>query len=391
MSTTTTDATIPPAHEAPARPARSEAQRLASIANGRKSGGPREGRIISRLNATRHGLAARSPETMPPKLAAECRRLEGVYAEAFRPRTDRDRHLVRQAGHAAARRDWIERILMARADERRAHAVERWQAERRTMVAALRLKLATDPAAAVEGLRQTSDGCASLGDGWIALREALDTEGGWTADRLIAARRLLGVADDRPDPDRYESPFEHDVVLLGRFLLLGPDGAAPEGEQADDDRRELRACLDEIIRELTARCDDLAARHDAASIASAPVLAELDLSPEGRLLHRYLAAAVREENRALAELRAGRGEGSPSARTPSPVRSSAPSYGSASPRRSEPEILPPSRFELPNEPDDPGSDPIDNMDLDELMALVQAQADALHAAEPPSGAPDGPA
>ena len=67
---------------------RSEAQRAASRANGRRSSGPKstEGKSRSRRNALRHGLRATSLELLPPKAGLPAATMVEAVREKLTPR-----------------------------------------------------------------------------------------------------------------------------------------------------------------------------------------------------------------------------------------------------------------------------------------------------------------
>ena len=150
----------------------SEARLQANRANALKSTGPRseEGKAVSRLNSTTHGLTATTvalasydPDLVMQRLAA--------WNEIRRPVTSHERWLVEQMALATIRIDQSrleEDCLRTQTSQRAATC---WDEDRQVDAEELAGKLARNPSLIVAKLRGTLHGSIWLRDRWESLEE----------------------------------------------------------------------------------------------------------------------------------------------------------------------------------------------------------------------------
>jgi hypothetical protein len=344
--------------------ARTEAQREASRANGRKSRGPitADGKRQSRRNGLRDGAFAEAvlPDDFDARLAA----MVAAFERRHRPRDDYERELVRTAALAQVKLDHLQRAELLEDAHRVRHAVRAWDEARDKEVDRLTDLLDADPAGAVEGLARTAEGCDRMGDLWQSLADRLAESGRWTAAESRLALGLMGLSRP-PRPD-----LDPDLARVWRHARALRVLADPEAEAArrgksveavtaglpgrDEALALVSGFVAEQVAKLAALGDELWERFDRPDRAAAPGLALFDRSDDGRRLRRALAESERLRRRALAELARLRAE-APAVPAPAPSTEPEPSTEPPrpepapfrSPARSEPEPIPAPRPPIP--------------------------------------------
>jgi hypothetical protein len=291
----------------------SEAQREAARRNGAKGRGPKTeaGKRASARNATKHGLSGSGlflPEGMEAEVVAEYE----IYSREFRPVEYYETRLVEQAALAQVRKNRLFRAELLWTADRARMAVERHDEQRAAEVRELVGLLAEEPAAALEGLRRSTEGCDWLADTWDDLGAELERARFWDEERARLALNLMG---HRRPPDATRDPEAARVWRLLYALRVHADprslakelGRTPEELLAGLPPRaealaELRSHVAETIRALEARAAELWERRDRPRREAASDLALFDPGPEFARLMRYLSDAERLQRRALAEL-----------------------------------------------------------------------------------------
>ena len=259
----------------------SEARLNATRANALKSTGPRteEGKAVSRLNSTTHGLtgtgialASYDPDLVAQRVAA--------WSAMRRPVTLHEKWLVEQLALATIRIDHCrleEDCLRTLTSQRAANF---WDEERQVDAEELAGKLSRNPALIVAKLRRTLHGSFWLRERWESLEEAA-MEGVWDEKQRALALDMLGVS----------------IEFRGSSKRLL--GGAPDGEsQAMIARRE--------IERIDASFENGLAYIDEREQKMAEEGVSLSVSAPARLLRRYEAEAWKRYRWADQELKAGR-------------------------------------------------------------------------------------
>ena len=258
----------------------SEARLNANRANALKSTGPRsaEGKAVSRLNSTTHGLtgtgvalASYDPDLVTQRVAA--------WTQVRRPATSHERWLVEQLALATVRIDQCrleEDCLRTLTSQRAANF---WDEERQVDAEELAGKLSRNPALIVAKLRRTLHGSFWLRERWESL-EVAAIEGVWDEKQRALAFDMLGVAIEFRGSSKY--------------LLGGSDGKS----QAMIARRE--------IERIDASFENGLASIDEREQKMAEEGVSLSVSAPARLLRRYAAEAWKRYWWADRELKAGR-------------------------------------------------------------------------------------
>ena len=259
----------------------SEARLNANRANALKSTGPRteEGKAVSRLNSTTHGLtgagvalASYDPDLLAERVAA--------WTQMRRPATSHEKWLVEQLALATIRIDHCrleEDCLRTQTSQRAAIC---WAEERKVDAEELAAKLARNPALVVAKLRATLYGSDWLRERWEFLEEAA-MEGVWDEKQKALALDMLGVSIE------FRGSSE-------RLLGGGPDGES----QAMIARREIKR-IDATVENGLAYIDEREQKMAEEGVS-------LSVSAPARLLRRYEAEAWKRYWWADRELKAGR-------------------------------------------------------------------------------------
>ena len=177
-----------------------EKQVEANRKNALKSTGPRspEGKARSRANALKHGLTG-SGIVLPEEDRLRWEGRAESWAEELGARGELDLYLAGRAALASVRLDRCVRAETADLQARRDAALTRWDYERarNAQVDHWARVIASDPAAAVAGLRRTTPGCEWLTASWTEMAAEIEASGWWTPEE---ARRALGLLGRLGDP-----------------------------------------------------------------------------------------------------------------------------------------------------------------------------------------------
>ena len=258
----------------------SEARLNANRANALKSTGPtsEEGKAVSRLNSTTHGLtgegvalASYDPDLVAQRVAA--------WSEMRRPATVRERWLVEQLALATIRIDQCrleEDCLRALTSQRAANF---WDEERQVDAEELAGKLSRNPPLIVAKLRRTLQGSFWLRERWESLEEAA-MENVWDEKQRALALDMLGVSIEFRES--------------GKRLLGGPDGES-QAMIAHREIERIDAAIDNGLDYIDEREQKMAEEGVSLSVSS-----------PARLLRRYAAEAWKRYRWADQELKEGR-------------------------------------------------------------------------------------
>ncbi len=266
--------------------------------NGALSQGPTtdSGRSRSRLNATKHGMAAEltSAETITSSAFIERRE---KWAPNYQPVGDEGEWALDQLVAASLRIDKCGRSLEALAGVEKQRATRAWEQDQELEAAAILGRLAKNPALASRQLASTPAGIELLIDAWLGLAEAFHLDRDWTAAEASKALDLLGVATDcRLGTSPIDPPAEAESIPFRKDLVLG------EIERLDALREDVVVPLDDMNHQI-AMSGDLAL-----------------LSKPARLILRYEREAWRRYHEAVNTLKTPKTEPAPTARdAPRPV------------------------------------------------------------------------
>jgi hypothetical protein len=273
--------------------------------NAMKSTGPRtaEGKLRSRRNGLRHGLAA---EVLVPQE-------DRAAYDATIARWDREagpcnvveEHLIRRAAAGAVRLDRIERARESTREETARKAVRSWEARMQARARKLAQGLDADPSNVLVDLESTAFGCDWLIRQWQAIDATLRLGKGWDQRFLARVHRLLGLPEGLPGPGA-----DGEVRLLWILAAaMSPRSITPLPRSDDEvnlptEPEPARIALRELIADRVDRLEAL--REESWSLVEGPerdaIVARAlaaDTSKEGQLLHRYEVAADRSTNAAI--------------------------------------------------------------------------------------------
>ena len=260
----------------------SEARLNANRANALKSTGPtsEEGKAISRLNSTTHGLSGNgvSLSAFDPDLVAE---RVAAWTQTQRPTTLREKWLVEQVALATIRIDHCrieENGLRVQTSQRAAVC---WDEERKVDAEAQGAMLHRNPPLMLAKMRRTLQGSVWLRERWVAL-EAIARlgDGDWDEKQRALAIDMLGV------PLKFRES--------GKHLPAGPDGESL-----------AKVARGEIVRIDVSIANGLAYLDDREQ-KMAEEGVSLVITAPARLLRRYEAEAWKRYWWADRELKAGR-------------------------------------------------------------------------------------
>jgi hypothetical protein len=214
--------------------------------NATRSTGPKtdRGKARSRVNATKHGLAAELPSIEDGQSAEFLDRREKWSAE-YAPVGETGGWALDRAVAASIRIERCEQAfdeVIEEAQERARFAWDQDQAVEAELIAA---RLDKEPALASRRLETTRSGVSILIELWFRLVEALAADGGWSESDASKALDLLGVDAD---------------LRSGRTPIDAPEGAdlsAFREEIALDEIARLEALRANALDEL----DELARRQ----------------------------------------------------------------------------------------------------------------------------------
>jgi hypothetical protein len=255
-----------------------ERQIEANRRNSAKSTGPSEaGKARSRLNATKHGLAAGSIEVEDSPEFLERR---AKWAAEQRPVGEAGHWALDRAVSSTFRIERCERALEEVITTSRERAMHSWPEDRAAEAASIASGLARDPVLASRRLRASLAGVELLIEAWLGLIAALGTGRDWTEAERSRALDLLGSAPDLRSGRTVVDPGVGERPITFRLEL-----AFGELERLEASRDESMAPLDEWDRRRAARGD--------AAILSKPA----------KLVLRYEREAWRHYREAMAQLR----------------------------------------------------------------------------------------
>ncbi|MEO6809892.1 MAG: hypothetical protein ABI353_12335 [Isosphaeraceae bacterium] len=292
----------------------SEKQRLANIANARKSTGPKTifGKSISRRNAVKDGLSGEGvclPQVVEGEIAAEI----AIVAKKLKPNDPFEDRLVERMALASVRLNRIQAQREQDLQKRQREAVPFWDQGRADDVERLLGALDVDPAAAVRELTRFTEGCDALWDLWDHLKTEIEDNDIWTEERLNHALRLIGEPE-LPGPGANERAVR--LAWMGLVLSPGPNvqalatltGSDPLDVVEDMENMIAQAnesiipFIDNEMANLRIKGDHLWDTLDAPDRASAADRALIDFGPNGERLRRLEADANRTFDRSLATL-----------------------------------------------------------------------------------------
>jgi hypothetical protein len=189
-----------------------ERQILANQQNSKKSSGPSEaGKLRSRLNSTKHGMAGKSAE-VEAGLSNEFEDRREKWAAEQNPVGEGANWALDQAVAATLRIERCQRTM----DDLTATVQERarltWDEDRAVEAALVASRLDRDPVLASRQLRTTLAGVVLLIEAWLGLVASLKAGKDWSESEASRALDLLGVAAD---------------ARSGRTLIDDPDGVDP--------------------------------------------------------------------------------------------------------------------------------------------------------------------
>ncbi len=297
--------------------------------NAKRSTGPRSenGKVRSRANAVKHGLAGNGTVLIEADREALQRRLE-EWEHDLRPRGPVERGLVGLAALASVRLDrGLEESETALALRRR-DATTNWDKRRDRRVARLDRRMKTNPEWAQPRLESFCEGIDWLLQRWDRILERLDDGRDLDPELVASIPALLGrssditfrendhvarlyadaiatLADEDLDLDALDRFFETDtrsrpsIARLDAFRNRLPD--------PDAARERLLEAVNAEIARLEDRFQTLWTEVDGPDRAAAPALVLIDKTPEGRLRERYEARHTSTLFRALNLLAKGRG------------------------------------------------------------------------------------
>jgi hypothetical protein len=169
-------------------------------------------------NAFKTGTAADCPR-VPEDLATISARTINWYP-GFRPQNPFHCWLVEQAVVSSLRIDRNDRIERRQRDRVALRAERFWDDDRRLEAEALGEQIAKKPAATLNKLRQTPQGCDWLIARWSALARFADGDKRWSVDQKNLAFSLLGVRADEQSTEPGET-----IDLEGKAIATAPGSA----------------------------------------------------------------------------------------------------------------------------------------------------------------------
>jgi hypothetical protein len=328
----------------------SDAKLAANRENAKKSTGPRTeaGKQRSRQNSVKHGLTAGVVISEELRELAE-ERIKS-WTRSMRPQTEPEAWLIERAAVDAARVDAASRCERARTEARLRYDILYSKSEGISESGAMKQGAAlmhSHPSEVPDlliHLRAKRSGCEWLLRRWADLKRRHQAQGCWLQYEFFEAQRLTGMNYF----DEVVTPVCARVAV--EFMLSSPDGLENNQEVAKALNRarwsieamsgpgfppgapetiaranqRLADFTDARIAELEERLESLLEVEDLDdSLAAERML--VDLSAEGKLLHRYETELVRRVHHSLdllSRIRKTMPESQPEeSRQPEPVRS----------------------------------------------------------------------
>jgi hypothetical protein len=247
----------------------SERQIQANLRNASRSKGPSSalGKSRSRLNATKHGMAAELPE-IEAGHSPEFLDRQAKWSAEYLPVGEAGQWAMDRAVAASFRIERCEKAIDGVIDASRDRAGLAWDQDKAVEAATIAGRLAKEPTLASRQLETTRAGVALLIEMWLRLVEALRNEGGWSESDASRALDLLGV---------------HAELRSGRTPIDGP-----EGSDLAAFRREL--ALDEVAR--------LQGLHDAVMVELDEIERSRAMAGNGALFSKPAKLLLRYEREA---------------------------------------------------------------------------------------------
>jgi hypothetical protein len=216
----------------------SERQILANQRNANRSSGPSEsGKARSRLNATKHGMAAKLPE-VEAGLSPEFLDRRAKWAANFHLVDEAAEWALDQAVAASLRIERCDRTIDGIVDASRDRATLAWDQDQAVEAASIAGRLAKDPLLASRQLETSRAGVVLLLELWLRLVEAIRTAGGWSDADASKALDLLGVhAEMRSGRTPIDAPEGSDTTAFREALAL-------------DEIERLKSLRDNVMDEL---------------------------------------------------------------------------------------------------------------------------------------------
>ena len=260
-----------------------ERQIAANKRNAGRSSGPRSdsGRSRSRLNATKHGLAAVLPEA-EAAASPEFLRRRREWAAGVTLVDPAAHWAMDRAVAASLRIERCERAFDEVIRASRERATLAWDEDREIEAGGIFERLGREPVLASRQLRGTLAGVGLLIEAWLGLAVALEDGSDWSEAEASRALDLLGVAPD---------------IRRGRTMLDPVDETDPVAF-----RRDLAF---EEVEKLEASRDESMAPLDAMDQRRALVGDFAVLSKPASLVMRYERDAWRRYRQAMSEVRGG--------------------------------------------------------------------------------------
>ncbi len=299
-----------------------DAQIEANQANAQKSTGPRtmEGKMTSRRNALKHGLASEG-DVLPIRDEKKFKERLACWSGECKPQSDMELYQLETAVFATVQLDRCRRHEMAEIGRRRRVAEENWEATQAKRVNACVEHWTTRPAECVAQLEQFTRGCDSIVATWNELGDALKAKEFWSVGEAWMAMRLLGwppemfhegnsevaalrtfllAANPNPDCDEVDMFFAMDTSSLEPEARMAACRAKlPSREFA---REALWSTMDAEFDRLEPLREALWENADGPALREKIDLATFDDSPAGILRRRYQTASQHDMNRCLKQL-----------------------------------------------------------------------------------------
>ncbi len=257
-----------------------EKQIEANKRNAALSTGPSEpGKLRTRFNATKHGMAGESSVVEPGALSEfEDRRAK--WAAEFDPAGEAGNWALDQAVASSIRIEKCGRTLDGLTKAERTRARLAWGQDRSVEAATIAARLAQDPVLVSRQLETTLEGVRLLIGAWFGLVEAFEAGRDWSEIEASMALDLLGVSPD----------FRN-----GRTPIQAPEGVAPIAFRKAvvlDELDRLEALRDEVMTPLDEMDRELAMDGDLAL-----------LSKPAKLVLRYERDAWRRYRESIKKVR----------------------------------------------------------------------------------------
>jgi hypothetical protein len=258
----------------------SEKQIEANRRNSMRSSGPSDsGKLRSRFNATKHGLAGELPEA-EAAISPEFADRRAKWAVSFQPVDEPGEWALDRAVASSFQIERCERSINDLITDVQQRARLAWEEDRAVEAATTFGRLARDPILASRQLQTTLAGVVLLIEAWLLLIAPLEAGDDWPEAEASKALDLYGIAAD---------------LRSGRMLIdapLGSDSVAFRLALALEEVERLEALRDEAMIPL----DEMDRRH---AMGGGLAL----LSNRAKLLLRYEREAWKRYNQSMKELK----------------------------------------------------------------------------------------